>query len=107
MTTLRGLIKTIGKLMCPDYVDECKQDVFHELEIQGYKRREFCDQVRLKSQCNATDKEICDARNTHDPGNPGKRTRNSSNCVTVTRLICWSNTNEIDWKYCYGIVLSE
>jgi len=94
--------KAIGITDVADYVDDSRQeDVFHELEIGAISVTEFCDQVRLKSHCEATDEQICYAWNKMIKEIPEKRIKKLIDLHDSYHTYLLSNTNEIHWRYCY------
>ncbi len=106
-----GVLVDLDKQVCVDaferigaheisgYVDECRQeDLFHDLEIGSISVAEFCDEVRRKSQCTATDEAICDAWNALLVGIPRRRLQALLSLRDRYRLFLLSNTNAIHWE---------
>ena len=106
-----GVLVDLDKQVCVDaferigaheisgYVDECRQeDLFHDLEIGNISVPEFCDEVRRKSQCTASDEAVCDAWNALLVGIPCRRLQALLALRDHYRLFLLSNTNAIHWE---------
>jgi FMN phosphatase YigB (HAD superfamily) len=99
--------KALGANDVSDYVDEYRQeDMFHELEIGAISADEFYEQLRKKTQCEATNKQIQDAWNAMLKEIPVHRLDKLLQLRDNYMTYLLSNTNEIHWKYCYDVLFN-
>ena len=94
-------LRQIGCGQIANYVDEHRsEDLFHELELGG-SNENFCQEAREKSNCNATDEEICWAWNELLTDIPLEKLRIIQHYHDTLgyKTALLSNTNWIHWEH--------
>ena len=96
----------IGAGAIAQYVDECRQeDLFHDLETGRIATKAFCEEVRRRAPgCTASDTQVVWAWQQLLKGVPQRRVERLHRLKKHFRLFLLSNTNEIHWQQCEGVL---